>query len=409
MRSRRQSATWQPSDSKFIDSSRLMAIEISVPRLGWNMDVGVFVAWLKQEGDVVQAGEALFSLETDKAVQEVESLDSGRLRIAPDAPKPGETVGVGTVIGSLDPQHEFEPGPATRLSAAAVRRGSPRARRKASELGIDLSKVAGTGSTGRIRERDVLAAAGGPKPHARSSFDPVPDTEFQIVPIDSTRRAIAEHVMQAAHSTAPVTLSTSIDATNLVNLRQQFKAVAAQPGSARDAVIGYTDITIKLAALALQRHPALNSRCDGERILIFRGIHVGLAVDTTAGLMVPVIRNVPGLSLRQVAACSRELIDRARRRALIFEEMQGGTFTITNLGSFGVDTFTPILNAPQCAVLGMGRIARHVVVHDQTFAARERMTLNLTFDHRLVDGAPAARFLQTLAGLLENPSAWLLP
>ncbi len=174
-------------------------------------------------------------------------------------------------------------------------------------------------------------------------------------------------------------------------------------------MIGYTDITIKLAALALQRHPALNSRCDGERILIFRGIHVGLAVDTTAGLMVPVIRNVPGLSLRQVAACSRELIDRARRRALKFEEMQGGTFTITNLGSFGVDTFTPIINAPQCAVLGMGRIARHVVVHDQTFAARERMTLSLTFDHRLVDGAPAARFLQTLAGLLENPSAWLLP
>ena len=162
--------------------------------------------------------------------------------------------------------------------------------------------------------------------------------------------------MQGAHSTAPVTLTTSIDATNLVNLRRQFKAVAAEPGMERDGAIGYTDIAIKLAALALQRHPMLNSRWDGERILIFRGIHVGLAVDTDAGLLVPVIRDVPGLSLRQVAARSRELIARARRRALRPEELQGGTFTITNLGSFGIDAFTPIINAPQCAVLGMGRI-----------------------------------------------------
>jgi pyruvate dehydrogenase E2 component (dihydrolipoyllysine-residue acetyltransferase) len=153
----------------------------------------------------------------------------------------------------------------------------------------------------------------------------------------------------------------------------------------------------------------LNSRWDGERILIFRDIHVGLAVDTDAGLLVPVIRDVPGLSLRQVAARSRELIARARRRALRSEEMQGGTFTITNLGSFGIDAFTPIINAPQCAVLGMGRIVRQLFPHDPQFAVGQRMTLSLTFDHRLVDGAPAARFLQTLGGMLENPSAWLLP
>jgi pyruvate dehydrogenase E2 component (dihydrolipoamide acetyltransferase) len=230
------------------------------------------------------------------------------------------------------------------------------------------------------------------------------------VPIDATRRAIAERVMQGAHSTAPVTLTTSIDATNLVNLRQQFKAVAAQPGmESKDGAVGYNDIAIKLTALALQRHPMLNSRWDGERILICRGIHVGLAVDTAAGLLVPVIRDVPDLSLRQVAARARELIDRARRRELRPDEMQGGTFTITSLGSFGIDAFTPIINAPQCAVLGMGRIVRQVFPHDPQFAVRERMTLSLTFDHRLVDGAPAARFLQTLGGLLENPSAWLLP
>jgi len=387
-----------------------MAIEITVPRLGWNMDEGVFVAWHKNEGDLVQAGEPLFSLETDKAVQEVESLDSGRLRIAPGAPRPGETVGVGTVIGSLYRPDEVEPGHETGPSAAAVPRSSPRARRKAREMGIDWSTVGGTGRSGRVRERDVLAAAAGPGSRTGSPADPICDIEFQIVPIDATRRAIAERVMQGAHSTAPVTLTTSIDATNLVNLRQQFKAVAAQPGVERkDGAIGYTDIAVKLTALALQRHPMLNSRWDGERILIFRNIHIGLAVDTDAGLLVRVIRDVPDLSLRQVAARSRELIDRARRRELRPDEMQGGTFTITNLGSFGIDAFTPIINAPQCAVLGMGRIGRQVFHHDPQLAIRERMTLSLTFDHRLVDGAPAARFLQTLGRLLENPSPWLLP
>jgi len=387
-----------------------MAIEITVPRLGWNMDEGVFVAWLKNEGDLVRAGEPLFSLESDKAVQEVESLDSGRLRIAPGAPKPGETVAVGTVIGSLHRPDEFEPGPEAVLSAAAVPRGSPRARRKARELGIDWSTVTGTGRSGRVRERDVLAAAAGPGSHTRPPAGPVADSEFQVVPIDATRRAIAERVMQGAHATAPVTLTTTIDATNLVNLRQQFKAVAAQPGMERkDGAVGFNDIAIKLTALALQRHPALNSRWDGERILIRRGIHVGLAVDTAAGLLVPVIRDVPDLSLRQVAARARELIDRARRRELRPEEMQDGTFTITNLGSFGIEAFTPIINVPQCAVLGMGRIVRQAFPSDPRFAVRERMTLSLTFDHRLVDGAPAARFLQTLGGLLENPSAWLLP
>jgi pyruvate dehydrogenase E2 component (dihydrolipoamide acetyltransferase) len=387
-----------------------MAIDITVPRLGWNMDEGVFVAWIKNDGDLVQAGEPLFSLETDKAVQEVESFDSGRLRIAPTAPKPGETVAVGTVIGSLHQPDEIEPGPATDLAASAVPRSSPRARRRARELGLEWTTVAGTGRSGRIRERDVLAAAARPGVRAGAPPGPVPESEFQVVPIDATRRAIAERVMQGAHSTAPVTLTTSFDATNLVNLRQQFKAVALQQGMEKESgAIGYTDIVIKLAALALERHPVFNSQWDGDRILIFRGIHVGLAVDTDAGLLVPVIRDVPGLSLRQVATRSRELIDRARRRALGPEEMQGGTFTITNLGSFGVDAFTPIINVPQCAVLGMGRIVRQVVAAPPQFAVRDRMTLSLTFDHRIVDGAPAARFLQTLGGLLENPSAWLLP
>jgi pyruvate dehydrogenase E2 component (dihydrolipoamide acetyltransferase) len=233
--------------------------------------------------------------------------------------------------------------------------------------------------------------------------------EGEAIPIGPIRRAIAERMIKSSSETAGVTLTTSIDATNLVNLRLQFKAVARDQGDQTSrGVISYTDIVIKLVAIALERHPILNSRWDGERIIKLQKIHVGLAVDTEAGLMVPVIRDVPPLSLREVAARTQDLIDRARRRSLKFDELQGGTFTVTNLGQFGIDAFTPIINYPQCAVLGMGRIVKQPANHEGQLALRDRMTLSLTFDHRIVDGAPAARFLQSVASLLENPSPWLL-
>jgi len=424
----------------------LMPIEITIPRLGWNMDEGVFVAWLKNDGELVKVGEPVFSLESDKAVQEIESLDSGRLKIAPGGPSPGQTVAVGTVIGFLLQTHEIEsiagkpgqvPHPKEPLSAgrrtpaprsglpdgerepgqtasapptASVRRSSPRARRRARAMGIEWTTLAGTGRSGRVRERDVLAAAAdsGPSPVPQSPR--APDEDYRVVSVDAIRRVIAERVMQGAHGAAPVTLTTSIDATNLVNLRQQFKAAGRRgPSDPGVAVVGYGDIVVKLVALALQKHSILNARWDGDRILVFRAIHVGLAVDTDAGLLVPVIRDVPALTLRQLAARTRDLVARARRGAFRTEELQGGTFTVTNLGPFGIDAFTPIINAPQCAVLGMGRILRQPFASDHSLTARDRMTLSLTFDHRITDGAPAARFLQELGGLLENPSPWLLP
>jgi pyruvate dehydrogenase E2 component (dihydrolipoamide acetyltransferase) len=395
-----------------------MAIDITIPRLGWNMDEGIFVTWLKRDGDLVKAGEALFSLESDKAVQEVESLDAGWLRISPTGPSPGETVAVGTVIGSLLGPSEVGQGFGTTESARAhgselstkLPRSSPRARRRARELGLDWKTIPGTGSTGRVRERDVLAASsrgGSPTGHVKL---PVEDGESQVLPIDFTRRAIADRMMQGAHGTAPVTLTTSIDATNLVNLRQQFKAASLLEGSGRGTEsIGYTEIVVKLTATALQRHPELNSRWDGAQILRLRGIHIGVAVDTEAGLVAPVIRGVPALTLREIAHHLQDLVARARRRELKFEELHGGTFTMTNLGPFGIEAFTPIINFPQCAVLGIGRISRQPVSLEDRIAFRDRMTLSLTFDHRIVDGGPAARFLQTLSGLLENPSPWLLP
>jgi pyruvate dehydrogenase E2 component (dihydrolipoamide acetyltransferase) len=209
--------------------------------------------------------------------------------------------------------------------------------------------------------------------------------------------------------TVPVTLTTTLDASNLVNLRGQFRAVAeARPDQAAPGV-GYTEIVVKLAAEALGRHPLLNARWEGDRILLFREVHVGLAVDTPNGLVVPVIHGVRGLSLRQVSDRSRDLVERARRRALGPEDLQGGTFTVTNLGAFGIDAFTPVINYPECAILGMGRIAGRESGARRRGGGPSRMTLSLTFDHRIVDGAPAARFLQELVSLLENPGPWLLP
>jgi pyruvate dehydrogenase E2 component (dihydrolipoamide acetyltransferase) len=211
--------------------------------------------------------------------------------------------------------------------------------------------------------------------------------------------------MLASHrSTAPVTLTTTADATNLVNLRNQFKA--AVPGAAD--VPSYTDFLVKLTASALVKHPLLNSRWEGEQIVTPPGIHIGVAVDTDAGLLVPVVRDVPALGLRQLSARSRDLAARARAGTLTADELRGGTFTLTNLGAFGIDTFTPLINYPQCAILGAGRIERRPIVVAEQVVVRDQLALSLTFDHRIVDGAPAARFLQTLRTILENPGPWLM-
>ncbi len=227
------------------------------------------------------------------------------------------------------------------------------------------------------------------------------------LPVSRMRKTIAERMLESKRTTAAVTITTTVDATNLVNLRQQFKAVVP---TGLVPPIGYTDVVIKLTAMALQKHPLVNARWDGDKIVCFSDVHIGLAVDTEAGLMVPVIRDVPGLTLRELAADSRTKIERARAGTLTSAEFEGGTFTVTNLGPMGIEMFTPLINPPECAILGLGRIQKQVVVaSDGQFAARDRMTISLSFDHRIVDGAPAARFLQALGLLIENPSPWLLP
>jgi pyruvate dehydrogenase E2 component (dihydrolipoamide acetyltransferase) len=403
-----------------------MAIEITIPRLGWNMEEGVFIGWLKQDGDTVRSGESLFSLEGEKATEDIECLDSGILRIPPHAPKPGEKVAVGAVIGYLLGQGESvgwaessRPTASTSRApqhpdAIQARRGnegmtargledsarptpvkaaSPRARRVARELGIDWTTLKGSGRTGRICERDVRIAA----PASKHS---VVGTQHAIS-LTSIRQTIAARMLASAHSTVPVTLTTTADAANLVNLRNQFK-------TSQDVVPSYTDFFAKLAAAALREHPLLNAAWADDQIIVNEDIHIGIAVDTEVGLMAPVVRDVPKLGLRQIATKSKELAERARQGKLKAEEMQGGTFTITNMGSHGIDAFTPIINPPQCAILGVGRIQRRPVVRGDAVDIREQVTLSLTFDHRIVDGAPAARFLQALVRLVENPGPALV-
>jgi pyruvate dehydrogenase E2 component (dihydrolipoamide acetyltransferase) len=383
-----------------------MAIPITVPRLGWNMEEGAFGGWLKRDGDAVRPGDALFTLESEKATEEIESLDAGFLRIPPDGSKPGDRLGVGAVIGYLvESVDEAMPTPSVAAgsaptvgekravnedeSRAANQRGSgrisPRARRAARELGIDWTGLRGTGKNGRIREHDIRSAVG-------------PDTG-SITPPSPIRRAIVARLTESQRTTVPVTLTITADATNLVRLRNDFRIVGAEP------VPSYTDLLVMLAAGALAKHPLLAAQWTDLGIRLPSAIHIGIAVDTDAGLLVPVVRNVPALDLQVLARLARELVDRARTGRLSPNEMQGGVFTVTNLGGYGIDAFTPVINPPECAVLGVGRIAKRPAVVGDMVVPREQVTLSLTFDHRIVDGAPAARFLQELVRAIEEPAA----
>jgi len=374
-----------------------MAIEITVPRLGWSMEEGVFSAWLKRDGEPVSAGDPLFAVESDKATMDFESLDSGILHIPYDAPQPGDVVAPGQRLGYLlmegEPAPEAMSIPAARAETVA-RPGkapvTPRARRTAGELDVDTAALRGSGKGGRVREIDVRKA------FARKTGASPP---VEGVPVSPLRRTIAARMMRSRENTAPVTLTRRVDATEIVRLRKQWKLRGETPPA-------YTDIVMKLAAVALQDHPLLAGRWEEDRIMLAQGIHVGIAVDTPHGLLVPVIRDVPALSLEQLAARSRQLIAAAQSRRITAADLEGAVFTITNLGAIGVEAFTPIIQFPETAVLGMGTIRWEVVAEGNgVLATREQMMLSLTFDHRVIDGAPAARFLRTLAALFGSPYA----
>ena len=428
-----------------------MSHEIRIPRLGWSMEEGVFVGWLKQPGQRVEVGDPLFELEGEKALQEIESVDAGVLQLVEGSPQAGSVVKVGSLLGHLvaegesvalpaatvpppaEQQSTLPPatGPAvrrlarelevdlknltgtgkagriTRDDVEAVRRtsppspknitahASPRAKRVAHELGIDWLQLSGTGQGGRIREADVRAASTGRAVGASLR-----------VAITPRRRVIADRLRLSRERTIPVTLTTTIDATNLVALRTQFKSTST-------VVPAYTDIVACLVATVLPQHRPLAARWEEDQQALRQptadDLNIGIAVDTPNGLMVPVIRDVSRKSLPQVTQESKTLIEGARAGQLVAAQMQDGCFTITNLGAFGIDGFTPVINYPEVAILGLGAIRREpIALPDDTIAVRDRLTLSLTFDHAALDGAAAAAFLRDLSTTLENPAAYLL-
>lgn len=469
-----------------------MATELVMPRLGWTMEEGTLVEWLKHDGDTIKTGDLLFTVESDKALNEVEAFEDGILRIPPDSPPPGSVIPVGGLLaylvrpgeavpfGEAKPQTDINADSTSNTvistsqtaSAAPTSNGaggstqstlptiSPRARRVAHELGIDWTRLQGSGRTGRIVERDVRAAL--ERPQVEQISQPAPSMPQRVeaspvarraaqelgvdldhlstqmpgkrimrqdveraaessvpalreeradgtrLPISRVRSIIGERMTASSQTTAAVTLTTEVDATELVRLRKQLKSDS--PAADRP-VPSYNDLLVKICAVALGEHPMLNARFEGDAIVQPSAIHIGLAVNSERGLLVPVIRNVEAKNIRQIAAESNTLITRARAGTLKADEMGGGTFSISNLGMYEIDAFTPIINLPECAILGVGRIVPKVIVTDaeaEQTAIRQMLFLSLTFDHRLVDGAPAARFLQRIKQFIENPYLWLV-
>ena len=287
-----------------------------------------------------------------------------------------------------------------------VERVSPLARRLASELGVDVDALAARMPGKRIERADVEAKA---KAEAEVKVETgstsTSTSPGAVLPITTVRRTIADRMAASAHTVAPVTLTTEADATELVRLRKQLKDDGSQP------VPSYNDLLAKLTAQALLEHPMVNARFDGDTIIQAMTANIGVAVDTDRGLLVPVLRDVQTKSLRQIAREAAALIEKARTGCISPDDLHGGTFTITNLGMYEIDAFTPIINLPECAILGVGRIVPKQVVVDaeaERVAIRQMLFLSLTFDHRLVDGAPAARFLQRVKQFVEKPYLWLV-
>ena len=285
------------------------------------------------------------------------------------------------------------PAETTRLKA------SPLARRLAKEHGLDLGSIIGSGPDGRIVRDDVLqaSAAAPPTPSVIETVTPQQATE--VIPMSGIREIIAERMTLSLQTNASVTLHTEVDATAFVELRGMLNDKL----QAREVSLTYTDLLVKVVANALGEHPRINATLTDEGIHRLSEINIGVAVALEDGLVVPVVRNADKERLSEISEQVKNFAERARSNQLTPGELQGGTFTITNLGNFGIDAFTPIINPPESAILGVGRIVKKPVVHNDEIAIRSMLTLSLTFDHRVIDGAPAAQFLQTITGYIQDP------
>ena len=368
-------------------------VEFTLPQTAEDILESVVVIWYKSEGELVEAGEVLVEVQTEKATFELEAPVTGvlkEIRVGRAA-----VAQVGDVLAVIDTSPGTAPDPqerAANLSKPAAKPEMsaadsfvampPRLRRLAQELGVDPARVAGTGAGGRITEEDVRRAASGETSGGNTNPS-----------LSATRRTIAQRMRQSLQNSAQLTLHAWADVTTLGLQRKTLYAHGS-----------WNDWILKAVVTALQEHPVLNAIWSNEGVVLQDKVHLGIAVDTDDGLLVPVIRDAHRLTLKELHDAAVRLSEQARLRKLHSSELTGSTFTVTNLGAYGIEFFTPILNPPETAILGTGQVQEVVAVRDGAFEVRQRLPLSLTIDHQCVDGGPAANFLQTVAKRLAEPA-----
>ena len=422
-----------------------MATKIVMEALSPTMEEGRLVEWKKKEGDPVAVGDVLAEVETDKAVMELVARAAGTLLkqlVAAGATVPvSSPVGwIGTAGESVDggapaaPAPAATPAPAAAPAAPATQpaptaqpapaaptaqpaqpapaapgarvKASPLARKIAADTGVSLQGVTGSGPEGRIIKRDLDAVAGD-RPAASGKPGGLPVSAgraslpaFSDVPLTQIRKTIAKRLIQSIGPIPTFYLTSEVDMERVAEAREALNAAAGDQGK-----ISFNDIVLKAVATALTQHPAVNSWWQDDHIRVWNEVHLGVAVATEDGLIVPVIRNAERQSLREISAATRDLAGRARDRKLKPEEYTGSTFSVSNLGMFDIEHFTAIINPPEAGIIAVGRIAPVPAVVNGSVEIRRRMRLTMSCDHRVIDGAGGAQFMKTLKLLLENPLA----
>jgi pyruvate dehydrogenase E2 component (dihydrolipoamide acetyltransferase) len=406
-----------------------MATRIDMPQLGLTMEKGTILQWLKTEGGTVEKGQPVVLIQTEKVEYEVESPAAGTLLkvVAAEGAEipvgglmavlgqPGEDVsallvGVPAAAPQVTPSPAApapSPQPPTPAAAPARAPGervkiSPAAKKLAQDHGIDIGGLTSTGPEGRIVREDVeraIAARGTPSAAGRAPAAATPDS----IPLAGIRKVIFDRMGQSWREAARVTLFAEVDMTEMGALRQ---AKGADWERRLGVKPSYSDLIHLAVARALREEPRINCRLDGQAVRIRREVHLSFAVDLGEGLVAAVIKDADKKTLGELAKAARDLAERARAGKLLPDEMSDGTFTVSNLGGVGVEAFTPIINQPQAGILGIGKILEKPVVRNGGIHIRAMMMLSLVFDHRLIDGAPAGRFLAKVKDLLENP-AWI--
>jgi len=390
-----------------------MVTEVIMPKMGQTMERGKIIKWLKKDGEEVRRGDPLLEIETDKTTIEVEARESGILKIIAEE---GEEVPIATTIayiikeGETIPEGKEPKKTPEKAEVTPVKRvkASPLARKIAEEKGIDLTKVQGTGPGGRITKNDVLAylereaeAASAEKASMESTLP-----EYEVVPMSSMRRAIARKMVESKTYAPHFYVTVQVDMTEAVRMRENLIPLFEAKKGVR---LSFTHLLIKAVASALEKYPQLNATFEEDEIRIWKDVNIGIAVSLEDGLIVPVLRGANKLDLFEIASQASELVTKAREKRLREDEFSGGTFTISNMGAVGVDSFIAIINIPETAILATGRISDKPAVVDGELTIRKMMNMTLSADHRVVDGVTAAKFLQEIKRLLESPYLLVVP